>query len=205
MNTSCGTGFDELFAGHRVMVILRGLPIAQTVELAGLAWDHGVELLEVPIGEPHQVAALAATVNAGNARGKPVGAGTVVSQAHVTAAAEAGAHYTVAPGFDATVLAASLAAGMPHLPGVATASEVQHAVRAGCRWLKAFPATSLGPHWFGAIRGPFPSVNLVATGGVNVDSAPDFLAAGAQVVALGSALSDADQLDRLSTLLAAYR
>jgi 2-dehydro-3-deoxyphosphogluconate aldolase/(4S)-4-hydroxy-2-oxoglutarate aldolase len=195
-------GFEELFGEHRVMTILRGRPAAETVALANLAWDAGVELLEVPIGAPEQVDSLAAAVTAGAERDKPVGAGTVVTVEQVRAAARAGARYTVAPGLDPAVLAASLAAGMPHLPGVATATEVQHARGAGCRWLKAFPAAALGAAWFEAIRGPFPDLHYVATGGLTVQTAPAFLAAGARVVALGAALTDPAQRERLGDLIA---
>jgi 2-dehydro-3-deoxyphosphogluconate aldolase/(4S)-4-hydroxy-2-oxoglutarate aldolase len=182
------SSFEELFGGHRVMTILRGQPAAETVALAQRAWDAGVELLEVPIGAPEQVASLAAAVAAGAERGKLVGAGTVITGEQVRVAAQAGARYTVAPGLDPAVLAASLAAGMPHLPGVATATEVQHAHRAGCRWVKAFPAVALGTAWFRAIRGPFPDLCYVATGGLTVATAPEYLDAGARVVALGAAL-----------------
>lgn len=103
-------------------------------------------------------------------------------------AAQAGAQYTVAPGLDLTVLAA----GLPHLPGVATATEVPHARAAGCRWLKAFPAVALGPAWLRAITGPFPDVAIVATGGLRLADVPEYLAAGARVVALGTALAGAD-------------
>lgn len=193
--------FDALFGEHRVMTILRGLPPDETVALAQQAWEAGVELVEVPIGEPHQVAALAAAVAAGAEQGKLVGAGTVISGEQVRAAALAGARYTVAPGLDVSVLAASLAAGLPHLPGVGTATEVQRAHGAGCRWVKAFPASALGPAWFRAMRGPFPGLRFVATGGVRVSAAGEFLAAGAQVVAVGAALADPAQRDQLRELV----
>src|SRR5206468_458092 len=88
----------------------------------------------------HRMAAVA-----GARRGRRGAAGTVLTPAAAGAAAEAGAAFTVAPGLDLDVLSASLRAGLPHVPGVATPSEVHLAVRAGCRWLKAFPAASLGP------------------------------------------------------------
>jgi 2-dehydro-3-deoxyphosphogluconate aldolase/(4S)-4-hydroxy-2-oxoglutarate aldolase len=192
--------FDDLFGQHRVMAILRGLPPDASLELAGRIWDAGIELLEVPIGAPEHVAALAAVANLGRQRGKAVGAGTVVSAEQVHTAAQAGARYTVAPGLDLAVVAASLAAGLPHLPGVATPTEVQAALRAGCVWVKAFPAVALGPAWFSAIRGPFPAVRLVATGGVDAESGAQFLAAGARIVAVGGALAKPDQLSRLADL-----
>lgn len=197
--------FDELFADHRIMVILRGLSTADTVTMSHTAWDAGVELLEVPIGEPGQIAALAAAADAGRARGKTVGAGTVVTPRHALDAASAGAAYTVAPGFDPDVLSASLSARLPHLPGVATATEIQRAYRSGLDWVKVFPAACATADWIRAMRGPFPHLNMVATGGITVDTAEQFLASGARVAALGSALSDPQSLPLLTELVSHTR
>ena len=192
------TDFDTLFAGQRVMAILRGLPPEETVRLAETAWDGGVELVEVPIGRPGLEEALAAAVKAGEKRGLVVGAGTVVSTDHVARALDAGAAYTVAPGLDEAVLEASRYAGMAHLPGVATASELQKAARLGCRWVKVFPASTLGPGWFKAMGGPFPDMRFVATGGVSVGEVSAYLRAGASVCGIGSALADPEQLAMLA-------
>jgi 2-dehydro-3-deoxyphosphogluconate aldolase / (4S)-4-hydroxy-2-oxoglutarate aldolase len=193
--------FDEIFSGERVMAILRGLPPDETVALATRLWDAGVTVLEVPIGTAEAVDSLRAAVTAAAGRGLRVGAGTVITPGQARAAADAGARYTVAPGLDLTVLAASLAAGLPHLPGVGTASEVQQAYSAGCRWLKAFPAKALGAAWISAMHGPFPEVRFVATGGLTVGDAQPFLAAGASVIALGAALADPEQLSAVGGLL----
>jgi 2-dehydro-3-deoxyphosphogluconate aldolase/(4S)-4-hydroxy-2-oxoglutarate aldolase len=190
------TDFDALFGPHRVMVILRIADVGQAVAAARRVWAAGGELVEVAIGRREQVPALAGVVAAGAELGRLVGAGTVLTVEHVQAAARAGAAYTVAPGLDPDVLTASLTAGLPHLPGVATPSEVHRAWRAGCRWVKAFPASSLGPEWFRALRGPFPGVRYVATGGITVDAAAGYFAAGVRVVAVG-----ADRIDRLGELL----
>ena len=192
---------DLIIGDRRLMAILRGLPPDETVAIATLLWDAGVELLEVPIGTPEAVPSLRAAVAAGRDRGLRVGAGTVVTPEQARVAAAEGAQYTVAPGLDLTVLSASLAAGLPHLPGVATATEVQHARAAGCRWLKAFPAKALGTGWLRAVRAPFPDVRFVATGGLEVADVPAFLAAGARVVALGGALADPAQREALAGLL----
>lgn len=83
--------FDELFGEQRVLGILRGKPAAETVALANLLWDAGIDVLEVPIGVPTQLPSLDAAVAAGAERGKPVGAGTVVTIEQVRAAARAAA------------------------------------------------------------------------------------------------------------------
>ncbi|MFG2100084.1 bifunctional 4-hydroxy-2-oxoglutarate aldolase/2-dehydro-3-deoxy-phosphogluconate aldolase [Micromonospora echinaurantiaca] len=189
-----------VFGGARVMVILRDLPVAETVRLAHRAWDLGISVVEVPVRTPEAVAALRATVTEGRDRGRRVGAGTVFTPAQVRQAAAAGAAFTVAPGLDLAVADAAASYGLPHLPGVATPTEAQCARDHGLRWLKAFPAVSLGPHWFRAVAGPLPELTFVATGGLDARNAGDFLAAGVRVVAVGSALADPDQLDRLAEL-----
>jgi 2-dehydro-3-deoxyphosphogluconate aldolase/(4S)-4-hydroxy-2-oxoglutarate aldolase len=194
-------GFDEIFGTQRVIAILRGLPERETVELAGRAWDLGIDLVEVPVQTPDALPALRAAIAAGAERGRTVGAGTVITLEQVAAVAEAGAAFTVAPGLDPAVLAASVAAGLPHLPGVSTPSEVQVALRHGVQWLKAFPATALGTAWFKTIPGPFPQVKLVATGGIDAYSAPEFLGAGARAVGVGSALADPAQIDLLADII----
>jgi 2-dehydro-3-deoxyphosphogluconate aldolase/(4S)-4-hydroxy-2-oxoglutarate aldolase len=193
--------FDDIFGDQRLMAILRGLPPDRTVALATALWDAGVTVLEVPIGTADAVDSLRAAVTAGRERGRIVGAGTVLTPDQARAAAGAGATYTVAPGLDLTVLAASLDAGLPHLPGVGTASEVQRARAAGCRWQKAFPAKPLGASWITALHGPFPDVRFVATGGLRAADVEPFLAAGAAVVALGAALADPGQLEQIGHLL----
>jgi len=195
------TTSEDLVGGQRVMAIFRNLGAERTVQLARRAWQLGIDLVEVPVSEPEAWPTLAAVLAAGREEGRTVGAGTVVTADQVSRCAELGVGFTVAPGLDEDVVAASDRLGLPHLPGVATASEVQRAVRLGCRVLKAFPASVLGPGWFAAMRGPFPGVRFVATGGIDADNAPGYLAAGASMVALGSAVADEAQLDRVAALV----
>ncbi|MDG4839653.1 bifunctional 4-hydroxy-2-oxoglutarate aldolase/2-dehydro-3-deoxy-phosphogluconate aldolase [Micromonospora sp. WMMD967] len=192
--------FDHIFGGARVMAILRGLPVAETVRLAERAWDLGIDVVEVPVATADAVPALRAAVEAGVERGRIVGAGTVLDVEQVAASADAGAAFTVAPGLDLAIADAAAARGLPHLPGVATPTEAQQALRHGLTWLKAFPAITLGPAWFKALAGPLPQLRFVATGGLDAGNAAPFLQAGVRVVAVGSALSDPAQLDRLAEL-----
>ena len=194
--------FDRILAGRPLMAIFRGLGTTRSLELARTAWDLGIDVVELPIQSDADVDALAAVVAAGREEGRLVGAGTVVSTRHVELAASAGAAFTVSPGFDPDVVRASAAAGMPPLPGVATASEVQAAMALGLTWLKAFPASLLGAGLFRAMAGPFPDARFVATGGMDAANAGAFLDAGVRTVAVGSALEDPAQLPALAALLA---
>ncbi|MDD0859056.1 bifunctional 4-hydroxy-2-oxoglutarate aldolase/2-dehydro-3-deoxy-phosphogluconate aldolase [Arthrobacter alpinus] len=96
--------------------------------------------------------------------GFPVGAGTIVTAEHVVRALDCGAAFAVSPGTDRLIMEACRKAGLPQLPGVATASDIQVAISMGASWVKAFPASVLGPAWLKAMAGPFPTMNFVATG-----------------------------------------
>jgi Entner-Doudoroff aldolase len=197
--------FGEIFEAAPLMAIMRGMGVERSLAVATTAWDLGIDVVELPIQVPEDVEALRAVATAARGRGKIVGAGTVVTAEHVRQAADAGAAFTVSPGFDVEIVRASSEAGLPSLPGVATASEVQLALKAGLTWLKAFPASVLGTEWLTAMRGPFPQAAFVTTGGMSASNAGDFLRAGARVVAVGSALEDPSQLAELAALLAPTR
>lgn len=192
--------FDEWFSRSRVMSILRGHDAATTVSLASRAWDVGFALVEVPLSSPAAADSLAQTVEAGRKRGQAVGAGTIADLRAVELAREAGAVFTVAPGWDPDIAAASLRLGMPHLPGVMTPSEVSSARRARHRWLKLFPASVVGASMVRALLGPFPDLKFVATGGVDAENAETFVRAGAAAVSLSGATRtiSADRVRSLS-------
>jgi 2-dehydro-3-deoxyphosphogluconate aldolase/(4S)-4-hydroxy-2-oxoglutarate aldolase len=106
-----------------------------------------------------------------------VGAGTVLTPNDVDRAADAGATFVVSPGLDESVLERAADLGIAALPGVATATEVQRAVRLGLDAVKLFPAKQLGGvAMVAALAGPFPSVRIMPSGGVSVDDAPAYLA-----------------------------
>lgn len=198
-----GEWFDTAFAGAPLMAILRGMGVQRSLELSATAWELGIDSVELPMQTAEDERALREVAAAGAARGKSVGAGTIISPAQVAVAVEAGAAYLVSPGLDPVVVRAAQEAGIPILPGVATPTEVQLAVSLGLTWLKAFPATWLGSGWFKHIRGPFPQVRFVATGGLDASNVEEFLDAGVRVGAVGSALEDASQLERLAEVLRA--
>jgi 2-dehydro-3-deoxyphosphogluconate aldolase/(4S)-4-hydroxy-2-oxoglutarate aldolase len=198
---STSAWFDEVFAGAPLMAIMRGTGIERAVKLATTAWDLGIDSVEVTIQSPDDVLALRAVARLGEERGKIVGAGTIVSTEQISIAVGAGARYLVSPGLDARVVLECQRLGVPILPGVSTPSEVQLASSLGLGWLKAFPAQWLGTDWFKHIRGPFPQVRFVATGGLDASNAQSFLDAGVRVAAVGSALEDPAQLDQLAALL----
>lgn len=117
-----------------------------------------------------------------------IGAGTVLSVENAQRAVDAGARYLVSPGFDPALYTWACENDILHIPGVLTPTEVTHALAAGAKLLKLFPAVPLGPDYIRQLRGPFPEAHFVATGGVDETNGPAFLAAGAAAVGIGGAV-----------------
>jgi 2-dehydro-3-deoxyphosphogluconate aldolase / (4S)-4-hydroxy-2-oxoglutarate aldolase len=184
-----------------ILAILRGLAPAEAVTRAEALWDAGITLLEVSLSDSGAFEVLEQLVARGAERGRPVGVGTVSRTEQLERALAAGAEFGVAPGFDAEVASTAKSIGVPFLPGVATASEIHQAIKLDYRVLKMFPAYHLGPDWILAMRGPFPSLQFVPTGGVTAANAVRFMEAGALAVAMGSSLGETD----IPTLLRSLR
>ena len=169
--------------------------VAQAVLMARALVAGGIRMLEVTLRTPQALACIEAI-----ARDVPeavVGAGTVRSAADAQASAMAGARFVVSPGYTAAVGQACRDAGLPLLPGVATASEIMMAQDGGLSELKFFPAMQAGgPAMLKAWSGPFGDVRFCPTGGVTAANAADFLALPNVVCVGGSWLTPPDVLAR---------
>lgn len=176
----------EVLRTHKVMGIVRGSS-AEAAEAAALAlFDAGVGLVEVSLTTPDAVRVIARLAAAAPV-GCLVGAGTVVTHAEAEAVAEAGAGFAVSPGITAGIRRA-VALGLPVAPGALTPTEVYEALDLGAVAVKLFPASIGGPAYLAALRQPMPDVAFVPVGGVGLDEARAYLAAGAVAVGVGSPL-----------------
>ncbi len=165
--------------------------VQDAVPLAEALLAGGVKVLEVTLRTPVALQCIAAI-----AKALPealVGAGTVRSAADAQAALDAGSRFAVSPGYTAELGAACRRIGLPLLPGVATASEVMAASADGLSFLKFFPALQAGGlAMLKALGGPFPDIGFCPTGGISLDSAPQFLALANVKVCGGSWLTPTD-------------
>jgi 2-dehydro-3-deoxyphosphogluconate aldolase/(4S)-4-hydroxy-2-oxoglutarate aldolase len=173
-----------------VIVIER---LVDAVPLARALVAGGVRVLEVTLRTPVALAAIEAI-----ARAVPqaiVGGGTLRSAADVRQAMSAGCVFGVSPGYTADVGRAAREAGLPLLPGVATASELMVTQADGFSFVKFFPATAAGGiPMLKALAGPFPDVAFCPTGGVTAETAREFLALPNVKVCGGSWLTPADAI-----------
>ena len=167
---------------------------ARLGEVAAALRRGGVTAIEIPMTVPGAVdiiRELARTKPAGTL----VGAGTVLDAGTASEVIAAGADFVVSPVTDRETIQACREAGVLVAPGAFTPTEIVAAWRAGADIVKVFPATSLGPQFFRDLRGPLPFVRLMPTGGVTLENARLFLAAGACCVGIGTALVDAKTIE----------
>src|SRR5207244_1145726 len=123
------------------------------------------------------------------------GAGTVIDRETAVAVIEAGARFVVSPVFRPDVVRACHERDVPAMPGCFSPTEILTAHESGADIVKVFPATMLGPQFIKDVRAPLPQVKLMPTGGVTLDNAGDWIAAGAVAVGVGSALLDGAAID----------
>ena len=125
------------------------------------------------------------------------GAGTVTSAQQAEICMDAGAQFLVSPGLSVPVVQAATKRSILALPGALTPTEVMAATDAGALVIKIFPCSSLGgPKHIKALKAPFPDGRFVPTGGVNLATAPEYLAAGAFALGVGADLVDLQALRR---------
>lgn len=153
----------------------------------------GVTGLEITYSTP-DAASVIATVVERYGESVYVGAGTVVKPTHANEAAQAGAEFLVSPGTLLELVTAMQATGRTVMCGALTPTEVMTAIGLGVDVIKIFPASLGGPAYLKALRGPFPDVTLMPTGGVSPDNVGEWFAAGAVAVGAGSDLVSAADL-----------
>lgn len=195
-----------------VVPVLTVEKVADAVPLARALVRGGLPVLEVTLRTDAALEALA--VMARDVPGAVVGAGTVLDEAQLRAARDAGAQFGVSPGCTSALAAAVWAAKFPFLPGVQTVSEAMTRAEQGFRLLKFFPAEQAGGiGWLKAVAAPLAGLRFCPTGGVNAETAPAYLAlpnvacVGGSWVAPKAAVEGGDwtAIEKLAAAAAALR
>jgi 2-dehydro-3-deoxyphosphogalactonate aldolase len=178
----------EAFAAAPIIAIVRGVAPEQAVDVAEALYAEGVRIVEIPLNSPNPLQSLERVVAAVGDR-MVCGSGTVLDPEAVDRVADAGGRILVSPNTDLMVIERALARGLTPMPGWATPTEALAAYRAGARWLKLFPAVTLGPqHLRQTLAVLAKDVVPLAVGGVGPAAFGDWLAVGARGFGLGSEL-----------------
>ena len=174
------------------MVLARGIEKDVLVKAVGAIADAGVTVFESTFDHrrgdciAENAEKIAALVEAYGDR-MSIGSGTVLTVEEVRAAHEAGASFIVSPDTDPDVIVETKRLGMASIPGAMTPSEIKRAYAFGADIVKLFPADDLGYHYIQNLKGPLPHIPMMATGGVNPETIPEFLSRG--MVAVGTGIT----------------
>jgi len=174
-----------------IIPVVRATSSEHALEAVEAIEAGGIPVVEITMTVPNAISTIR-EVRARSGERVLVGAGTVSNTEQARACLDAGAQFLVSPGLSVSVLELARTLGVLAIPGALTPTEVMAASEAGARAIKIFPCGSVGgPKYIKALRGPFPDLRFIPTGGVSPANATEFFAAGAFAVGMGSDLVDA--------------
>ncbi len=117
-----------------------------------------------------------------------IGAGTVLDAATARIAILAGAQFVVSPAFDQETATLCNLYQVPYMPGCMTLTEMKRALEAGVDIVKLFPGSAFGPEFVKAVKAPLPQINIMPTGGVDLDNVEQWIKNGCVAVGVGGNL-----------------
>ncbi|MCP2254001.1 2-dehydro-3-deoxyphosphogluconate aldolase / (4S)-4-hydroxy-2-oxoglutarate aldolase [Prauserella aidingensis] len=174
-------------AESRLVVVLRGERASDYVPVIDTLVEAGVRSVELTLTTPGTLDALPGFVERYGDTAD-VGVGTVTGTDEVDVAADGGARYLVTPVSDPAVVDRALERDVAVVPGGLTPTELWSTWRRGVPAVKLFPAGQVGPAYLKDLRGPFPDLAVVPSGGVDLEAAHAWLDAGAAAVSVGGPL-----------------
>ena len=181
----------------RIIAIIRGFAPDVCLRLAEAYRRGGIRLVEVTFNQkaPETWTDTAAAILAIRERFADdirVGAGTVLTEDQLARCADAGGEYMITPNVNPALIRACVARGLVAMPGALTPSEAVAAWEAGARFVKIFPAGSLGPGYVKAVRAPLAHIPMLAVGGISPDNVADFMRVGCVGAGVGGNLTNRD-------------
>lgn len=173
----------------RVIAIGRHLDPATVPAIGEALLAGGIHAFEITLNSPSAFSVISALAARFGPDDLLIGAGTVLDLDQARSASDAGARFLVMPHTDAAIIEWAAGRDLPAFPGAFSPTEILAGWRAGAAAVKLFPASAVGPNFVRELRGPLPEVPLIPTGGVTLENAPAFIAAGALAVGMGSWLT----------------
>lgn len=174
-----------------VVAVVRGESKEQAKNTALACINGGVKAIELTFTAPKADEIISEILSENNDDEISMGAGTVLDPVTARIAIMAGAQFIVSPSFNKEVAKMCNLYQIPYMPGCQTITEIQTAMTYGSEVVKVFPGHTVGPDFVTAIKAPLPQVNVMPTGGVNLDNMADWFAKGVVMVGTGSDLTGA--------------
>lgn len=178
---------SALLRENPIIAVLRARDAGDYDAVIDVLAENGVRSVELTLSTPNTFEHLPALVKRGGADVE-IGLGTITTVDEAQRAIDAGARYLVTPITKLDIVALAVRNGIPVFPGGLTPTELFSAWEAGATAVKIFPAQTVGPQYGSHLRGPFPELRFVPSGGITLADIPLWLRAGATAVSLGGPL-----------------
>jgi len=179
INQLCETG---------VVAVVRAENEAQGIEISKACLAGGIKAIELTFTVPNADQVIKKLSEQFGST-MLIGAGTVLDSETARIAILAGASYIVSPGFDLETAKLCNRYQIPYMPGCMTITEMVRAMEAGVDIVKLFPGNAFGPDFIKSVKGPLPQINIMPTGGVNLDNIDKWIKNGCVAVGIGSDLT----------------
>ncbi|HEV2733163.1 MAG TPA: bifunctional 4-hydroxy-2-oxoglutarate aldolase/2-dehydro-3-deoxy-phosphogluconate aldolase [Terriglobales bacterium] len=177
-----------------VIPVVRASSTRQAMIAAEAVCEGGIPIVEVTMTVPGAVDVIR-ELKKSSPTEVLIGAGTVLDIEMAGRCVKAGAQFLVSPGLDVQTVEFAVREGILMMAGALTPTEVINAWNAGSDFVKIFPCGQVGgPKYIKALKGPLPQIPLVPTGGVNLNTAAEFIEAGAAALGIGGELVQSDAL-----------
>lgn len=178
---------SKILLGNPVVAVLRARHADEYAPVISALAEGGVRSIELTLSTAGVFDLLPALIRDFGDEVE-IGVGTITTAAEAEQALDSGARFLVTPVTDSDIVRAALARSVPVFPGGLTPTELLSGWRAGATAVKVFPASTMGPGYISQLRGPFPEIQVIPSGGVGIDDAAAWISAGAMAVSLGGPL-----------------
>ena len=181
------TSPSELLVETGVVAVLRARQAREYEPVIETLARGGIASIELTLSTPGTFEALP-DLRRRFGEAVEIGIGTITSVIQAQTAIDLGADYLVTPVTDADVIDVAVSGGVPVYPGGLTPTELFTGWSRGATAVKLFPASTVGPGYLAQLRGPFPDLEVLPSGGIEIDDVPTWISAGALAVSLGGPL-----------------
>jgi 2-dehydro-3-deoxyphosphogluconate aldolase/(4S)-4-hydroxy-2-oxoglutarate aldolase len=178
---------SDRLASTKVIAVLRASHVSDLAAVCDVLVEEGILSLELTLTTPDLLDSLSGLVDR-YANTADVGVGTVLDTTEASKAIDSGAQYLVTPTMNLPVIDLAVRNQIAVFPGGLTPTELAAGWNAGATAVKIFPAQTVGAGYLKHLRGPFPDLQAVPSGGVDLDASRQWLAAGAVAVSIGGPL-----------------
>jgi 2-dehydro-3-deoxyphosphogluconate aldolase/(4S)-4-hydroxy-2-oxoglutarate aldolase len=177
-----------------IVPVVRAATVEDATRAVEAICAGGIPILEITMTVPNAISVIRHVVRE-HGSAALIGAGTVTTGEQAEQCIRAGAEFLVSPGISTHVLAVAQACAKLAIPGALTPTELMHAQDNGAKLIKIFPCGNVGgAKYLQSLRGPFPHVALIPTGGMSAANAAEYIAAGAFALGVGGDLINAAAL-----------